>query len=254
MPWRKWLARAVAAAAMLAIIVPGTVAAFRPPERGTKTMQTDSGKEEPIVTQSANIAKERLDRGRVCKAAIGGVIRIGNITTVVDSQLDHGNTGYSINLKVDAPARHVDFGGEYSVVNLGVGDTWSSRQMGVSVTVVSFDDWDGVQSVSVLFEPYQPDPPVEQSVQPPAGAGTTATAALGDTVNLDGHAIALPYALDHDRKGYYLTLPMNEDDDKGMTLRLGQTKTASDGLCITLTALTAINGRQGVVLVASPKP
>lgn len=209
----------------------------------------------PIVKQSANIPQQRLDNGYVESTQLDGQMRFGDLRIGVQNALFQDKDGYSVELMVGNSSHK----GGWSDA-LKVGETKSSAELGVSVTLTALIDFDGVQGVKVMVEPYQKGPVVERKAdmsQNQAALDMVKSACLGETIDFGRMRINVPWSLNKSGNAEP-TVSIDVYDTKtnlsdAMTLELGQAKKSDRiGWVFTLSAFIKIKGRQGITLQAVP--
>ncbi|WEV52838.1 hypothetical protein [Bifidobacterium sp. ESL0704] len=215
----------------------------------------------PIVRESADISQERIDKGRVQSAQLGGTMDFGDVGMGVPHTLGKTDGHYSINPVIGSSSDRTD--DLNPILDLELGKTVTVKKFGCSVTLIKLIDFDGVQGITVLVEPYHHGPVTQQSANIPQeqlAQGRTSTAALGETIDFGDVQADLPYGLgtrNGDDTSAHIVVRRNHKSYpmQSVDLRLGETKTTENKtlgfkpVSLTLVALTNANGFQGITLL-----
>lgn len=261
---RRTVIMLAAVLCMLAAVCSAYVGWFNITLKNRDSMQPTP--QQPIITENADISKERLGKGLVKNAQLDGMMDFGTISVGVINQIQTERGKHYVSFQVFG---HPDA----THMKLAVGQTQSSDKIGISMTLIALTNFDGSQGVRVLVEPYQPEPVVYQKANIPQGRltqGLVETVRLGtsfdpctgmtnpqnSSIGFNEAQITVPYKINCDGGTYSLRLslvPKGFADIPDTTVKLGETKTPKRfGYSITFVELTDVEGQQGATLLVTP--
>lgn len=194
--------------------------------------------------------------------AIGGQTWVGDIRIGLVPGIggNHNEGKYNILAVIGSDTRHVGFntGGLDRDMKLELGKTQHSEQPGIAVTLIGISSKDGSKgSATILAEPYCKGSVMEQKTDIPEqqlAKGKTRTVRLGTSFDPDTEKeILVSYGMIQDEQRYAVHLSLKGEESDEVDLKVGETKYADRfDYEITLTALTAVDGEQGVTLLVEP--